>query len=301
MNPAQFWHEATASQSSFYYYWSGSLERIDPTLQADVHPLDVVVRNETMCNASATEGQLNGIECVHRRNLWWGSANITAQLHYDSSFNMYTQIYGKKAFLLVPPEYISKVYLHHAEHPCYRQSIVNFSKIDFKRFPLLAKEQIPMQLAVLEPGDVLFLPPFWLHRVTALTHSMSMNVWNDHQFVKVYDKLEAVPLPLEENWEPRVFRTAFALYIRFLTQYAHAESTAEMPELLERVYEQSFHPLYGPVKCFTGAFESRIDMEMYRCGLACEKAEWQIASGFKQKGERMKQVLDVFKHDWMRE
>lgn len=54
----------------------------------------------------------------------------------------------------------------------------------------------------MEPGDVLYLPPYWLHHVTALDLSISVNVWSDSEEQVIYNKqITKEPLPLDAEWD----------------------------------------------------------------------------------------------------
>jgi hypothetical protein len=82
-------------------------------------------------------------------NLWMGSPMVTTPFHYDmvrilffyymvkieididvKMHNMYTQIMGKKRFILISPEYYKNLYLFTSLHPSSRQSqiLVKFSR-----------------------------------------------------------------------------------------------------------------------------------------------------------------------------
>lgn len=110
-------------------------------------------------------------------NLWFGQGgNITA-LHYDTIENFHAQIYGRKQFRLFPPEDTAYLYPHSAR----TGGRLNFSQIHdldqdlLESFPLFYKARA--SLAVLEPGDILYLPPGWWHEVRTLELGISLNFW----------------------------------------------------------------------------------------------------------------------------
>lgn len=78
-------------------------------------------------------------ECANEEggmtNLWIGGPGITAHSHYDSNHNYYVQLYGYKRFLLSPPSQLRHFYLYPSAHPSFRQSQVNFTKVDYETFP----------------------------------------------------------------------------------------------------------------------------------------------------------------------
>lgn len=147
-------------------------------------------------------------------NVWMGCQGVTTHTHYDVSHNLYVQLYGRKRFVLFPPGAASAVYLFPKSHPSHRSSQVpDFLNVSLGNFPrmkqcLAPSPELPNNTSRLActvstdaralcgadaltegdrravvvdlgPGDVLYLPPFWFHRVTALTTSISVNVWSD--------------------------------------------------------------------------------------------------------------------------
>jgi hypothetical protein len=56
--------------------------------------------------------------------MWMGSNGSTAELHYDTSDNLYVPLHGHKVFALLPPRALKDVELWSSLHPHYRQSRV---------------------------------------------------------------------------------------------------------------------------------------------------------------------------------
>ncbi|KAK0740709.1 hypothetical protein B0T18DRAFT_373778 [Schizothecium vesticola] len=98
------------------------------------------------------------------------SGPVNMWLHYDVMANVYCQIGGSKRLILFPPGDVE----HLSFAPGASSSSIDvFSLIDS---PQLA--QTHPQEAVLSPGDVLFLPPLWLHTATPTTNnSIAVNVF----------------------------------------------------------------------------------------------------------------------------
>ena len=87
---------------------------------------------------------------------------VKAQLHYDISYNFFTQIVGNKTFTLYDPANHKHFKLYPSIHPARRQSQVqNYSTLNVSSIT-----------ANLREGDVLYVPPFWLHTV----HSSSKHL-----------------------------------------------------------------------------------------------------------------------------
>jgi hypothetical protein len=119
--------------------------------------------------------------------LWYGFTSqefsSTSHLHFDSIHNIFAQIRGRKRILLFPPSNYLSFY-----PPLESSSgAANNSKVDPKLFNLELFPNFPWEDKiefVLEPGEILYIPPFWWHHVTALDENISLSFWYD---VKIED------------------------------------------------------------------------------------------------------------------
>ena len=69
----------------------------------------------------------------------------------------------------------------------------------------------------LEPGDMLYLPPFWFHRVIAEDFSVSVSVWTDSEETILYlDRIMVHSLPFEEGWSKSEFQVAIKVFVDML-------------------------------------------------------------------------------------
>jgi hypothetical protein len=119
-------------------------------------------------------------------NVWVGGGGVAAACHYDASLNLFWQMHGTKTFLLLPPS--ADMHVYSFLHPLWRRSqhpihtLVNATESD--AVALLGQSAHQAMKAVLQPGDILFLPPFWFHHVVAdTTVSISANVWTTDQLM----------------------------------------------------------------------------------------------------------------------
>jgi len=95
--------------------------------------------------------------------------------------NLLVQICGRKRVVLFPPCDASFLYLRGD-----KSQVVDIDKPDLKHFPLFA--QAHACEALLQPGDVLFIPALWFHNVQALEFSVAVNTFWRHLDDAVYDK-----------------------------------------------------------------------------------------------------------------
>ena len=109
--------------------------------------------------------------------LFVGMPNVVSPLHHDIMENIFIQLQGKKRFILFSPDHFNNLYPYPVGHPHDRQSQVDLDKPDYERFPkfrrVLAFE------AIVEPGDVLYVPTNWWHHVESSKNNftVSLNFW----------------------------------------------------------------------------------------------------------------------------
>ncbi|XP_062508428.1 hypoxia-inducible factor 1-alpha inhibitor-like isoform X2 [Corticium candelabrum] len=150
-------------------------------------------------------------------NLWIGRAGIITHTHYDAMYNLFYQIRGQKRFTLFPPS--SLLYLYPCLHPHYGHSQVDIVSSDQQKFPLL--NRTGEVVVVVNPRELLVVPPFWFHHVETLQDSLSLNVWNDAPEYVVMNKIYTKPVPLELDWslERRVKATRLYIHQRYYPLY----------------------------------------------------------------------------------
>ncbi|KAK1093492.1 tRNA methyltransferase ppm2 [Friedmanniomyces endolithicus] len=97
------------------------------------------------------------------------SGPVTMWLHYDVMANVLCQVRGSKRLLLYPPSDVS--------HLGFDAGASSSSVDVFNVAPAMRKHLVnthPYE-AILEPGDILFIPPMWVH-TAAPTEGMSVAV-----------------------------------------------------------------------------------------------------------------------------
>ncbi|KAL7624451.1 tRNA methyltransferase ppm2 [Parahypoxylon ruwenzoriense] len=95
---------------------------------------------------------------------------VNMWLHYDVMANVYCQIVGSKRFILFPPSDVNRLSFAPGSSS---SSIDVFSELQTSSLA----ETHPHE-AILKPGDVLFLPPLWLHTAAPVSNTgVAVNVF----------------------------------------------------------------------------------------------------------------------------
>ncbi|KAJ1500730.1 hypothetical protein HMI54_010592, partial [Coelomomyces lativittatus] len=128
-----------------YLYFSGSFDDF-PEVENDLSPSEEI---DSWLRVRLEDG--HDIEPI--KMVWIGAKGVTAHTHYDSLYNFFIQLHGHKTFLLSPPSAYNSLYLYPTIHPSYRQSQVDFERVDSTKFPKF--HDIPLYQVTLGPGDVL--------------------------------------------------------------------------------------------------------------------------------------------------
>lgn len=112
------------------------------------------------------------------RDQWWqfpqffvGPKDSVTPLHFDTlvTHNCFFQLHGSKRFMIIENRYRKYCYTYN-----WRWSHVDAENPDFGRHPLY--HQAVVKEAVVEAGDLLYMPPGALHHVRSLSSSISFNV-----------------------------------------------------------------------------------------------------------------------------
>jgi hypothetical protein len=106
--------------------------------------------------------------------LWIGGKGQRSTIHNDNYHNLNAQIHGKKEFLLFSPEEAEKLYVTELNQACW-VSKVDPLNYDSERYPLF-KEAEGFRV-VTSAGELLYIPLFWWHYVTALDTSISVSMF----------------------------------------------------------------------------------------------------------------------------
>lgn len=116
-------------------------------------------------------------------HLWIGAANQKSTIHNDNYQNLNAQIYGKKAFLLFSPEQHQFLYPVKIDEELW-SSPIDPQNPDLVKYPLF--ERTFCIEAILEPGEILFIPIFWWHQARAITTAINLNMWTFNKKINQY-------------------------------------------------------------------------------------------------------------------
>jgi len=108
---------------------------------------------------------------------WAGAKNVTAITHFDHNVNSYLMLLGRKHFLLASPKYVSSLYIHPAPGMHHRQSqLEDLYNVDLRKFPKF--KDVRFQEGVLNPGEMIYIPPLWFHNIRSLEASAAISFWS---------------------------------------------------------------------------------------------------------------------------
>jgi len=131
---------------------------------------------------------------VHCR---FGYAGIVAEAHFDGSRNMVAELggppaesghanSGRRRYVIARPSECAHCYLLPKGHPSGRHSAIDWSRpVDAERFPLWAK-MMALEV-ILEAGDVLYIPSYWLHYIISLGTNFQCNSRSGHSDARSKD------------------------------------------------------------------------------------------------------------------
>jgi len=171
MTFAEFKEHADAAKSVYAHV---RIKDLPKTLVAELSPLQFI---------DVTHAQTT---------LWLGANGTIAHTHYDMGPNFHVMLDGTKRFHLSPPSSHSSLFLYPYNHAKRRRSQVQYAKVDAQKFEDFGR--VPTYIVDLQPGQVLYIPSFWFHRVESLSPTVSLN-----EFLNL-DTEDDYSLTRDANW-----------------------------------------------------------------------------------------------------
>ena len=111
--------------------------------------------------------------------LWMGN-RVTTPAHFDSSHNLAVVACGRRRFTLFPPDQVKNLYVGPLDF-APTAAAISLPRLDAAhdaRYPRLRDALANAQVAELEPGDAIYIPPVWWHHVESLEQLNALvNYW----------------------------------------------------------------------------------------------------------------------------
>jgi hypothetical protein len=153
---------ADAAPTLYFARWFGFPAM--SALRGDCEPYAPLLVSETT----------DAIDGDERRYFRLGTPGGVSSLHHDEYHNAFVQVNGSKRWWLFPPTAWQLTRGFPRGHPRARQS---------PRHPSFTWPTGEFQSgggisAVTEPGDVLYVPPYWLHQTVTRERSVAVNLWS---------------------------------------------------------------------------------------------------------------------------
>jgi len=124
--------------------------------------------------------------------VWLSTPGVRTHTHFDSDPNFFVQLIGRKRFVLWPPSQTEHLCLFPRLHPLWHKSRVDFEAPNFSTPPCETYNQSRALVAQVQPGDVLYLPPFWWHTVETLGDTPSFSLSTLSRWPQLYIHLNAI-------------------------------------------------------------------------------------------------------------
>ncbi|KAG9018707.1 hypothetical protein FRB90_010321 [Tulasnella sp. 427] len=166
------------SAKSKLYLAQHSLLRQFPALRRDMEIPDYVYAElDPPNNWSTYRPPMNDEQLVI--NAWLGPQQTMSPAHFDPYFNCFVQVVGRKIVWIAQPSVADFMHASGA-------NIKNTSQVDvfadkpnaMRDWPEFVERVVPHAMSVvLEPGDLLFLPPGWWHAMRSEELSFSVSFW----------------------------------------------------------------------------------------------------------------------------
>lgn len=179
-------------------------------------------------------------------NIWIGNQSKIAA-HYDVPNNLACCVVGKRRYTVFPPEQIANLYVGPMELSPGGQdiSLVDFNHPDHAKFPKFKQAVAAAQVAVLEPGDALFLPSMWWHHVQGLTpfNVLVTHWWRDSPAFmgRPENALKLAILSLRNL--PPAQRSAWKAIFDYYIFDHQPDDLAHIPDAVKGMLSQPLDPL----------------------------------------------------------
>ena len=253
--------ETSGTKEKYFPYWMNNInilrghgfkdEFVNDALETPYHQV-------SLCGDKVGDS----LQCPAEANLWIGARNVHAVGHYDSQHNSYVQIQGLKEFILAPPSAAKYLYVYpRSSIRHHRQlKLVDLENVNRSLFPEFRDDML--HKAVLKPGDLLSMPPYWFHQVRSLTSSIALNVWSLSSVAavlqeaangavnEIFRKNIAITTPSDDKlWKLAVHLEFCKLYLLKLFHGDTSGASKFINEVVLAKYRGGIGPKMEEIKC----------------------------------------------------
>jgi hypothetical protein len=103
----------------------------------------------------------------------FGMRSVIAEAHFDASRNFIAMLGGMRRWILTAPDQCADMYMLPMNHPSGRHSEMDWSDLNLEKYPNF--ERVKGLEVILQPGDVLYVPTFWIHYIVSLNVNYQCN------------------------------------------------------------------------------------------------------------------------------
>ena len=154
---------------------------------------------------------------AENNDIWIGTRGWQTHTHFDYQLNFYVQLRGSKHFVLAAPtrRMLNATKLYPDQSPRKRQT----------RDILKVSHPTAVEV-ILNPGDVLLIPPAYLHTATAVPNengfSISAALCMQSALERVFERVSRMALPFSLEWTLEETAVGVAMFIK---RFAHRVDT----------------------------------------------------------------------------
>jgi len=128
------------------------------------------------------------------------------------------------------------------------QTQLDLNKPNFTKFPNY-RENIWAVEAFLGPRDVLYLPPYWFHKVITEEPGIGLNIWSSSRGMLVEEQAKSIPNPIWQctTWPKRKTALALKTFSQLLIQHVfpkHLEQARSPVQFLSEMIALQFSPIF---------------------------------------------------------
>jgi hypothetical protein len=119
------------------------------------------------------------LDAAIQPRIWIGN-KVTTPAHFDEFHNLACVVCGSRRFTLLPPDQARNLYIGPLDFAPTGAaiSLARLDRPDDPRFPRLKLAMEHAQVAELQPGDAIYIPPMWWHHVASLERLNALvNYW----------------------------------------------------------------------------------------------------------------------------